>query len=409
MWRIDSLINHAIAMGVFPGCQVLAAKDGQVFLNRSYGYHDYSRSRRVRNSDIYDIASVSKIAATTLMAMSAYDRDTLRLNQPLKYFMRDLDSAFITIKDITPSQLLIHQAGLPSGISLKPYYDMMYKPDSLKKIMYSSIKDSMHTIRIADGVFLNPTYRDSLWDRVRQIRVGPTGDYKYSDLSMYIMKELLERILSTRIEKYVDSAFYRPMGLRRIGYAPLGRFEREEIVPTENDRFWRRQVLQGDVHDPTVAFLGGIGGPAGIFSNSQDLATVMQMLLNGGSYGGKQFFDPKTVQKFTGRQSNSRRALGFDMQLPSPSPDHGYCCVSAAPETYGHFGYTGTCAWADPKNKIVYVFLSNRVYPSSSNSKINVYRVRQGVQQMIYDALGLGVVPDRGMLADEDSDVNLQN
>lgn len=409
MWRIDSLINYAISIGVFPGCQVLAAKDGQVFLNRAYGYHDYNRSRRVRNSDLYDIASVSKIAATTLMAMAAYDRDTLRLNQPLKYFMRDLDSNFITIKDITPSQLLIHQAGLPSGIGLTPYYKMMHKPDSVKRVMYSSKRDSSHTVRIAEGIYLNPSYRDSLWDRVCQVGCGPTGTYKYSDLSMYIMKELLERIMSTRIEKYVDSAFYRPMGLRRIGYTPLGKFEREEIVPTEDDRYWRRQVLQGDVHDPTVAFLGGIGGPAGIFSNSQDLATVMQMLLNGGNYGGKQFFDPKTVQLFTGRQANSRRALGFDMQLPNPTKDHGYCCVSAAPETYGHFGFTGTCAWADPKNQIVYVFLSNRVYPSASNSKINVYHIRQAVQQLIYDALGLGLVPDRGMIAVENSDANAQD
>ena len=397
MWRIDSMLNRAIALGIFPGCQVLAAKDGQVFLNRSYGYHDYSRSRRVRNSDLYDIASVSKIAATTLMAMSAYDRDTLRLKQPLKYFLHDLDSSFITIKDITPSQLLIHQAGLPAGISLKPYYDMMKQPDSLKVKMYSSREDSAHTIRIADGIYLNPIYQDSIWDRVRQMRLGPSGNYKYSDLSMYLMKELLERILSTHIEKYVDSAFYRPMGLRRIGYAPLGRFERDEIVPTEDDRYWRRQVLQGDVHDPTVAFLGGIGGPAGIFSNSNDLATVMQMLMNGGSYGGKQFFNPKTVRKFTGRQPNSRRALGFDMQLPTPSEERGYCCYSAAPQTYGHFGYTGTCAWADPENKVVYVFLSNRVYPTSNNRKINSYRIRQSVQQLIYDALGIGLVPPEGM------------
>jgi CubicO group peptidase (beta-lactamase class C family) len=181
------------------------------------------------------------------------------------------------------------------------------------------------------------------------------------------------------------------MGLRRICYRPLDRFEKEEIVPTAHDKHWRKQVLQGDVHDPTVAFLGGVGGPAGIFSNSKDLATIMQMLLNGGTYGGQQFFDPQTVELFTSRQPGCNRGLGFDKQLRSPSCEKGYCCYSADPETFGHFGFTGTCAWADPQNKLVYVFLSNRVYPDDTNKKINVYRVRQGVQQLIYEALNLGM------------------
>lgn len=387
IYRIDSFVENAIRRGVFPGCQVFAAKDGKVFLHKGYGYHDYEHSQRVRTTDLYDIASVSKIAATTLMAMAAFDYDTLKLLQPLKYFLPELDSAFISIKDITPQELLTHSSGLPAGVVLNKYFKMIHATDSIREHIYSKEPDSAHTLRIADQLYLAECYRDTVWDKVRRMRLGPK-EYEYSDLSMYLMKAVLERILAAPLERYVDSMFYRPMGLRRIGYHPLDRFEKEEIVPTEVDRGWRKQLLRGDVHDPTVAFLGGVGGPAGIFSNSADLATVMQMVLNGGSYGGKQYFKPETVALFTARQLG-HRGLGFDLQLSQPQCESGYCCYSADPRTFGHFGYTGTCAWADPQNGIVYVLLSNRVYPTDDNKKINAYRVRQGVQEMIYAALGL--------------------
>ena len=343
---------------------------------------------RVRNDNLYDIASVSKIAATTLMAMNAFEQDTLILDQPLKYFMPDLDSAFITIKDITPQQLLTHSAGLPDGIVLNRFFRLVNARDSIRNKIYAKAPDSLHTVRIAEDLYLASSYRDTVWNLVRRIGVVPPGNYNYSDLSMYLMKVLLERILGESLQEFVYKHYYEPMGLRRICYNPLQRFEKDEIVPTAEDKTWRRQVLQGDVHDPTVAFLGGVGGPAGIFSSSSDLATIMQMLLNGGSYGGKQYFKPETVAQFICRQPGSMRGLGFDKQWPTPNCEKGYCCYSADPETFGHFGFTGTCAWADPRNQVVYVFLSNRVYPDDRNGKINTYRVRQGVQQLIYDALG---------------------
>lgn len=392
MLRIDSFIDNAIRAGVFPGCQVFAAKDGKVFLHKGYGYHTYDRSMRVRTEDLYDIASVSKIASTTLMAMAAYDADTLRLDKPLRHFLAELDSSFITIKDITPQQLLTHSSGLPAGVVLNRYFRMVHSPDSIRKRIYSKVPDSTHTLRIAEELYLAENYQDTVWNIVRRMRLGPP-EYEYSDLSMYLMKAVLERALGAPLDRFVDSVVYRPMGLRRICYHPLDRFERDEVVPTQEDRSWRKQLLQGDVHDPTVAFLGGIGGPAGIFSNSRDLGTVMQMVMNGGQYGGRQYFKPETVALFTSRQPGSRRGLGFDMQLNVPQCDKGYCCQSADPRTFGHFGYTGTCAWADPRHGLVYVFLSNRVYPDDGNKKINAMRVRQGVQQLIYDALGLGVAP----------------
>jgi beta-N-acetylhexosaminidase len=402
IWRIDSLVESAIKRGVFPGCQVFAAKDGKVFLHQGYGYHDYSRAQRVGNADLYDIASVSKIASTTLMAMSAFDQDTLKLDQPLKYFMPDLDSSFITIKDITPQQLLTHAAGLPPGIVLNKYFNLIKAPDSIRIKIYSKAPDNAHEMRVADDLYMARSYRDTVWNLVRRIPVGPGGTYKYSDLSMYLLKALLERMLDTPIERYVQQKFYDPMGLRRICYNPRTRFEKTEIVPTAEDKLWRKQVLQGDVHDETVAFLGGVGGPAGIFSTSGDLGTLMQMLMNGGSYGGRQYLTPETVAMFTSRQPGSHRGLGFDKQLPVPSCEKGYCCFSADPETFGHIGFTGTCAWADPRNGVVYVFLSNRVYPDARNGKINAFRIRQGVQQLIYDALHIGMPKEGGLMVQEE-------
>jgi CubicO group peptidase (beta-lactamase class C family) len=313
-----------------------------------------------------------------------------------------LDSSFITIKDITPQQLLTHSAGLPPGIILNRYFRMIGAPDSIRSKIYSTVPDDIHDMRIADDLYMASAYRDTVWNLVRRIPVGHAGDYQYSDLSMYLMKAVLEQILNRPIEEYVAEEFYVPMGLQRICYNPRSRFEKEDIVPTAEDRSWRKQVLQGYVHDPTVAFLGGVGGPAGIFSTSADLGTLMQMLMNGGSYGGRSYLSAETVALFTERQPGSHRGLGFDKQLAAPSCEKGYCCFSASPATFGHIGFTGTCAWADPRNGVVYVFLSNRVFPDERNGKINTYRIRQGVQQRIYDALGIGMPKDGILVQEED-------
>ena len=388
--RIDSIIKSAIFAGTFPGCQVLAAKDGKVFLHKAYGHHDYDRTRRVRLNDVYDIASITKIAATTLMAMRAWEDDTLHLDYPLKYYLEELDSSFITIKDITPKELMIHQAGLPPGLPVYKYYTMIDSVDSLRSQYYSSMPDSLHDIPVAEDLYFSSMWMDSIWNRIRTTKLDPIRRYKYSDMSMFLMKMVLERIEDVTLDQFMDSLFYGPLGLQTMCYHPLDHMDIDRIVPTENDRWWRKQVVHGYVHDHSTALYGGVGGQAGLFSNVQDLATIMQMLLNGGKYGGKRYFKRHTVARFTTRQPNSHRGLGFDMQKPAPVEGKGYCCTAATPATFGHFGFTGTCAWADPEHDIVYILLTNRVYPKANNWKINTYRVRQAVQQEIYDALGLG-------------------
>lgn len=401
---IDSILYGAIRLGTFPGCQVLAAKDGKVFFNKAYGYHDYDRAQRVSLDDVYDIASVTKIAATTLMAMWSYDQDSLKLNSPIKNYLEELDSAFITIKDITPEELLIHKAGLPSGLPIYKYYTFVDSVDSVRNQVYSVQRDSVHDLQIADELYINSAILDTMWERVRMVKLPTRGTYKYSDMSMFLLKRVLERIHNTELDKFVRTNFYGPLGLKSIGYHPLARFKEDEVVPTERDRWWRKQILHGYVHDESTAIFGGVGGQAGLFSNTRDLAVLMQMLLNGGTYGGTRYISQSTVRKFTSRHPNSHRGLGFDMQKPVPEQDRGMCCFSASPTTFGHTGFTGTCAWADPDTDVIFIFLSNRVYPDRKNQKINIYRVRQNVQQIIYNALGLDLPPE-GICVPEDDEL----
>lgn len=401
---IDSILYGAIRLGTFPGCQVLAAKDGKVFFNKAYGYHDYDRVQRVGLDDVYDIASVTKIAATTLMAMWSYDQDSLDLTLPIKTYLKELDSAFINIKDITPEELLIHKAGLPSGLPVYKYYTFVDSVDSVKTQIYSAQEDSIHEVQIADDLFISAAFLDTIWDRARMVKLPNRGTYKYSDMSMFLLKRVLERIHDTELDRFVRTNFYGPLGLKTIGYHPLKRFAEDEVVPTERDRWWRKQILHGFVHDESTAIFGGVGGQAGLFSNTKDLAVLMQMLLNEGTYGGTRYFSRSTVRKFTSRHPNSHRGLGFDMQKPVPQQDHGMVCFSAPPTTFGHTGFTGTCAWADPENDVIFIFLSNRVYPDRKNQKINIYRVRQNVQQVVYNALGLDL-PAEGICVPEEDEL----
>ncbi len=405
MKAIDSIVYRAINLGTFPGCQVLAAKDGQVFFNKAYGYHDYTRKERVTLRDVYDIASVTKIAATTLMAMWSYDQDSLELDVPIKTYLEELDSSFITIKDITPEELLIHKAGLPPGLPIYQFYTFVDSVDSVKTQVYGAQEDSIHDVQIAEDFFISHAILDTMWDRARRVKLKTKGKYKYSDMSMFLLKRVLEHIHEVELDKFVAANFYGPMGLKTIGYHPLRRFDEEQVIPTEKDRWWRKQILHGFVHDESTAIFGGVGGQAGLFSNTRDLAVLMQMLINGGHYGGKRYFSNRTVRKFTSRHPNSHRGLGFDMQKPVPDPNRGMVCFSASPTTFGHTGFTGTCAWADPDNGVIFIFLSNRVYPDRKNQKINIYRVRQNVQQVVYNALGLDMPPEGICVPEEEEHV----
>jgi CubicO group peptidase (beta-lactamase class C family) len=238
-------------------------------------------------------------------------------------------------------------------------------------------------VKVADNYYVRRNYyQDVMWPKMLRSPLPTRGKYVYSDISMYVMKEIVEHQAQKPLDKYVLDEFYRPLGMRTAGFNPRRRFDKDQIVPTERDNYFRKTLLQGYVHDSGASLVDGVSGHAGLFASANDLAILNQMLLNGGTYGGVQYFKPETVDLFTSRQSNvSRRGFGFDR-----GNGVSYPSKLASADTYGHTGYTGTCVWVDPKHKLVYIFLSNRVYPSATN-KLNSLRIRPRIQDAVYEAI----------------------
>jgi CubicO group peptidase (beta-lactamase class C family) len=283
--------------------------------------------------------------------------------------------------DLRIRELLLHQAGLIPDI---PTYE------KLKPADISTDSSAVYTTRVADHYFLRKDYfKDVMWVDILNSPLKTRGQYVYSDLSMVVMKEILETITTTPLNTYVQQNFYTPLGMQTAGFLPLNRFPRTRIIPTEDDEVFRHSLLLGYVHDPTAALMGGVSGNAGLFASANDLAILYQMILNRGSYGGVQYFKPATVDLFTSKQSPvSRRGLGFDRW--DPIADHHYPSKLASDQAYGHTGYTGTCVWVDPKYNLVYVFLSNRVNPKVSD-KLSSLNIRPRIQDAVYEAIEKGL------------------
>jgi CubicO group peptidase (beta-lactamase class C family) len=253
--------------------------------------------------------------------------------------------------------------------------------------VYSNEKDSVFTIPVAEDLYMRTAYRDSIYKWIFDANVADKPEYRYSDLGFYMFKKIVETQTGKDFESYLKDNLYRSLGLQNTCFNPLNCFEKERIIPTEKDKLFRKQLIHGYVHDPGAAMLGGIGGHAGLFSNAEDMAVLLQMLLNQGEYGGNRYFEPKTIHYFTRKQKDdNRRGLGFD----KPEPDiyePGPTAISASPRSFGHSGFTGTCFWADPDHNLIYVFLSNRVNPDASNKKLIRNNIRTNIHQSIYDIL----------------------
>lgn len=371
---VDKIITDAIAQRATPGAAIMVVKDGKVILNKSYGKHVYSTDALTDIQDIFDVASVTKISATTIAAMRLYEQQKLNLNENLGTYLplaRATSKSNLKIKE-----LLLHEAGLTPFI---PFYTTI-KPDD-----YSHDSSSLYPVKVADGYYLRKNYYENVMlPRMLNTKLQSRGKYEYSDLSMYFIKEVIERQAAERLDQYVLKEFYTPLGMQTAGFNPRNRFDKSRIVPTEEDSYFRKTLVNGYVHDQGAAMAGGISGHAGLFANTNDLAILFQMLLNGGSYGGRQYFNKNTIDLFTSRQSSSsRRGLGFDRWDPETGR---YPSSLASPQTYGHTGYTGTCVWVDPKYNLIYIFLSNRVYPQVTN-KLSSMQVRPRIQDAIYKAI----------------------
>ena len=385
LFHIDKLVAELIKRNAAPGCQVFVAKDGKVIFDKSYGHFTQSKKRKVRNSDIYDVASVTKIMASTLSLMKLYDEGLFDPSNKLRTYLPEADTC--NKGEICVNDMLAHQGKLAGWI---PFYKKTMTetkyPQPINKY-YRNLPQDSFSIKITDDMFMWDEYVDSIWSRIYASDLRDNDDYRYSDLGFYFMHRTIKNQSGTRLDTFVQRNFYKPLGLRRTGFLPLDRYARTEIAPSEIDNYFRHTTLQGIVHDMGAAMLGGVSGHAGLFSTSKEIGVMMQMLLNRGVYGGRRYIDSHTIDKFTTRFPKSkRRGIGFDMKQLDENLNTNMSEL-ASESTFGHLGFTGCAAWADPEQNIVYVFISNRTYPTMKNNNLGKYDYRPKIQSAIYNAI----------------------
>jgi beta-glucosidase-like glycosyl hydrolase/CubicO group peptidase (beta-lactamase class C family) len=380
--KIDSVIWDAIKQEATPGATILAARNNIVFFHKSYGYHTYNETRRTKNTDIYDLASITKIGSTVLILMKLVEENKIDLSQTISLYVPELVGT--DKENITILEILIHQSGFIPWI---PFYMETFK-DKTNKVLdyniYSKTKTEVHSIKVAEKLYISKAYTDTIYKKIYESKLLPDKKYKYSDLGFILLHKIIESVTGESQETYSKRNYYEKLGANTLGYLPLMKHKQEEIVPTEQDDSYRKQLIQGYVHDYAAAMTGGVNGHAGLFSNANDLAKLLQMYLNGGIYGGERYLKSSTIKQFTSCllcNDENRRALGFDKPLrPTGGPSSQY----ASDQSFGHSGFTGVLVWVDPKYKFIYVFLSNRVNPTSENNKLLKMNVRTKVQDLFY-------------------------
>jgi beta-glucosidase-like glycosyl hydrolase/CubicO group peptidase (beta-lactamase class C family) len=385
--RIDSLANRIIGDHATPGCQVLVARNGAVVYNKAFGYQTYDSLAPVNTETLYDIASITKVAGTLQALMYLQERGRLRMWDKASDYLPDLKGT--NKENMILAEILVHQAGLQPFI---PYWKRTLKTVDLAETFYCESKDAnWFNSEVVPGLYGMKTMEDTLWKWVKEsdlLNRNKRGgfDYKYSDLGYYILKRIVENLVQEPLDAFLAKTVYQPLGLDRLCYQPKRRFPETEIAPTERDTLFRRTQVRGNVHDPGAAMLGGVAGHAGLFANAWSLAVLMQMNLNYGYYGGEYHLLPQTVPFFAQRHfPRNRRGLGWDK--PYLWSKDGPTSQLASPETFGHTGFTGTCVWADPKNRLLFVFLSNRVYPDAENSKLIKQNIRPKLHDLVYQAM----------------------
>jgi beta-N-acetylhexosaminidase len=382
--NIDKIAQRAISQKMTPGIQVLVARKGKIIYQKSFGSHTYEPNDiKVKNTDIYDVASLTKMLSTLPNVMQLYDKGQLKLEDKLGDMLPEFgktDKKNIIVKD-----MLLHQSRFQAWL---PFYqetlDSTKHPDSL---YYRNMQSAEFPHQVANNFFLRKDYPGIMIDKIANSKLLAKKEYKYSDFNFILLKEILEKKTGKTIDVLSDSSFYKPLGANNTAYNPLHKFDMAIIPPTEVDNYFRYQVIHGYVHDMAAAMQDGVAGHAGLFSNSLDVAKIMQMYLQKGTYGGKQYFSAKTFDTFNtcyNCKEGNRRGLGFDKpQIEKSGPTCG--CVSKS--SFGHTGFTGTMAWADPETEIVYVFLSNRTYPEAGENTLSKENIREDIQRVIQDAI----------------------
>ncbi|TDI78985.1 MAG: beta-N-acetylglucosaminidase [Bacteroidetes bacterium] len=382
--KIDKLAQAGVWAGMMPGAQILVARKGKVIYQKNFGYHTPEKKNRVKSNDIYDLASLTKILATLPMIMELFDRDVINMDTKISEMLPEYKNS--NKANITLKQMLTHTARLRAWI---PFYgNTMDTVTSLPATKYyASEKNKAFPVKVADELYMRKDYRDSIFEMIKDSDLRKRAGYKYSDLPYYLLMKYLEEFYGISLDELVQRNIYGYLGANYTTYNPLSKFDKDDIPPTEYDDYFRMQKVHGYVHDQGAAMLGGVCGHAGLFSNANDVAKMMQMYLWKGYYGGKRYFKPEVLDAFNTCyycENDVRRGVGFDKpQLGDQGPTCG--CVSMT--SFGHSGYTGTFTWADPEQEVVYVFLSNRTYPTADNRMIISSNLRSNIQAAIYDAI----------------------
>jgi beta-N-acetylhexosaminidase len=388
--QLDSLAELGIREKAFPGCQVLVAKEGRVIFRKSYGFFTYENIIPVQNENIYDLASVTKVTAALPAIMKLYDEKKINLDAPFANYFAEFkknNKAEMTVRDV-----LTHQSRLQSGI---PFWIAPGSTTKLRDGTFHNQPTEKYEVRISSGLYVLTDFKNQMISDIVKSPLRAKKEFHYSDLGFSLFPSVTERITGEPFNEYLDKEFYKPIGAVSTGFKPYERYPIQQIIPTENDQAFRKEQLQGFVHDETAALMGGVSGNAGLFSNANDMAKVMQMYLQLGYYGGKQYISPETVKEFTRVQfpnTENRRALGFDKPNPGiAGQKNKFPAADASPESYGHTGFTGTFVWVDPENQMLFIFLSNRVYPTRRNSGISDLNIRPGMQQAVYEEIKKGL------------------
>lgn len=408
--KIDIVIKEGIEKQAFPGCQVLIAKDQVVIYNKSFGYFDYAKTHPVQKTDIYDLASVTKAVATVPAVMKLVDDKKIQLQDKLSKYVPELKNT--DKENITLQMALFHESGLPS---FYPFYQLLIDKNSYEGRLFSNKRDLTYRIlydknvymrsdfeflpdmvskspkrgistQVAKDFYINDNFYKKVIQKIAEVKLRNNTKYAYSDLNFMLLKEMIENVSGESLDNFLDKNFYSSLGASTTTFLPLKKFHGAIIAPTEHDEFFRNQILIGFPHDEAAAVMGGISGNAGLFSNANDLAKVLQMFLNNGKYGGEKYLSANTTNFFTNCKSpNSRRGLGFDK--PDKEKEVGSTCEKASGNTYGHTGYTGTCFWIDPDINLVFIFLSNRIYPSRMYTQLMELGIRPKLHSIVYEAM----------------------
>ncbi|MEN0002922.1 MAG: serine hydrolase [Bacteroidota bacterium] len=398
---IRAIVEEGLAAGAFPGAQVLVAKDGHIIYHQAFGYHTYEEKHAVRTDDLYDFASITKISTGLAALMKWSGEGRFDLDAPLKQYFPDFERS--NKAELSFRSMLAHQAQLRPWI---PYWQTTLRGHGrypwekdwessrtndfrFRKRTFRRDSSARYPVKITDGLWLHQDYKEKIYKAIEKSPLNEQSGYRYSGLLFYLLPDLVNQIAGVPIEDYLKGMFYKPLGAHTLTYNPTRFFPAQRIIPTERDTFFRMTQLQGTVHDEGAAMMGGISCNAGLFGTANDLAKLMQLYLNKGQYGGERYIPAAAVEVFTARhfaEADNHRGLGFDKPLLEYDAQKSSVAKSASAASFGHSGYTGTFAWADPEHDLLFIFLSNRVYPTRNNRKLYQLNIRPSIHQVLYDA-----------------------